>query len=151
MFPFFFLSSPVKNISSNFFCVCVVCVLLTVCILYITRKKKAQKEGSDVLLLLQLLSRVLRSSLKRVYMCIYTHTLSLSLSKVKKLEKREKDQQFSGIKKKQHFVCILKQTPLGFKAQRNNFGEKQARNRGFDPRLSHPLSLQQQRLALFCK
>ena len=73
-------------------------MLLTVCILYITRKKKAQKEGSDVLLLLQLLSRVLRSSLKRVYMCIYTHTLSLSLSKVKKLEKREKDQQFSGIK-----------------------------------------------------
>ena len=55
------------------------------CILYITRKKKTQKEGSDALLLLLLL-RLLRSSLKRVYMCIHTHTLSLS--KVKKLEEK---------------------------------------------------------------
>ena len=56
------------------------------CILYITRKKKTQKEGSDALLLLLLLLRLLRSSLKRVYMCIHTHTLSLS--KVKKLEEK---------------------------------------------------------------
>ena len=56
------------------------------CILYITRKKKTQKEGSDALLLLLLLLRLLRSSLKRVYMCIHTHTLFLS--KVKKLEEK---------------------------------------------------------------
>ena len=107
------------------------------CILYITRKKKTQKEGSDALLLLLLLLRLLRSSLKRVYMCTHTHTLSLS--KVKKLE--EKRSTVLAIKKRRS-TYILKQPPLGFNAN-NNFGEKQARNRGFDPRLSHPLSLQQ--------
>ena len=72
------------------------------CILYITRKKKTQKEGSDALLLLLLLLRLLRSSLKRVYMCIHTHTLSLS--KVKKLE--EKRSTVLAIKKTKKYVYL---------------------------------------------
>jgi hypothetical protein len=72
-----------------------------VCILYITRKKKTQKEGSDALLLLLLL-RLLRSSLKRVYMCIHTHTLSLS--KVKKLE--EKRSTVLAIKKTKKYLYL---------------------------------------------
>jgi hypothetical protein len=73
-----------------------------VCILYITRKKKTQKEGSDALLLLLLLLRLLRSSLKRVYMCIHTHTLSLS--KVKKLE--EKRSTVLAIKKTKKYLYL---------------------------------------------
>lgn len=72
------------------------------CILYITRKKKTQKEGSDALLLLLLLLRLLRSSLKRVYMCIHTHTLSLS--KVKKLE--EKRSTVLAIKKTKKYLYL---------------------------------------------
>ena len=73
------------------------------CILYITRKKKTQKEGSDaLLLLLLLLLRLLRSSLKRVYMCIHTHTLSLS--KVKKLE--EKRSTVLAIKKTKKYLYL---------------------------------------------
>ena len=72
------------------------------CILYITRKKKTQKEGSDALLLLLLLLRLLRSSLKRVYMCIHTHTLSLS--KVKKLE--EKRSTVLAIKKTKEYLYL---------------------------------------------
>ena len=47
---------------------------------------------------------------------MYIHTHSLSLSKVKKLEKKINSFS-SGIQKKDCAICILKQAPLGFKAQ----------------------------------